>query len=273
MKEFCKQKAPVLIGLKFTDVNWEKLKGMCEILKPIAELTSRLQHEQLDVTQFVMFWKMAMFKLESLGSAKATELRNCQKEREEKIFNNLLIQTAIHLDKRFSFTLQPEEIVRAEAFIVQIWKKKRFVAGLNAEETPEEDDFTNANATTDSEDMILFSAYVGNLAQNVATTAPKPSGTPKGLPALEVELKKFSALPRLAPDVEMMEYWKNQEDFPVLRGIALDVISAPVTEVTAERLFSHLKFVLNEQRSAMKGERIEDILVMRMNRKFKSKEK
>lgn len=155
-----------------------------------------------------------MFKLEALRSPKAAELLSFLKVREAPIFRNLLIQTAIYLDKRFSFMLQPDEIARAKSFIVQVWKKKRIIAGLNADEndTPEDaDDFTNADTTSDSDDVKQFSTYVGTLAQSSASL-PKPPA-PKDTSALEAELLAFSLYPRLATETEIMEFRKNQSRF------------------------------------------------------------
>lgn len=64
-------------------------------------------------------------------------------------------------------------------------------------------------------------------------------------------------------------WWKeNIETFPNLGPTAIDIISAPVTEVTVERLFSHLKFVLNKHRTQIKDDLINDILFLQMNEKF-----
>jgi predicted component of viral defense system (DUF524 family) len=41
-----------------------------------------------------------------------------------------------------------------------------------------------------------------------------------------------------------------------------------MTEVTVERMFSHLNFILDERRSCLKGEILDDILFLRMNSKF-----
>jgi hypothetical protein len=64
-------------------------------------------------------------------------------------------------------------------------------------------------------------------------------------------------------------WWKEKaEMFPILSPIALDIISVPVTEVTVERLFSHLKTIVSKHRSTLKDNLTEDILFLRMNEKF-----
>lgn len=60
----------------------------------------------------------------------------------------------------------------------------------------------------------------------------------------------------------------STQNFPILKDIALDIISVPVTEVTVERLFSHLDFVVDEHCSTMAGSIVEDIMFLRLNKKF-----
>lgn len=126
----------------------------------------------------------------------------------------------------------------------------------------------NSNTIPGSNDMAQFSVYLRHMAKDSSSTALPNAETLKDLSVLDSELAAFSLLPRLAPEAKMMEHWKLQDAFPVLKNIVTDIISAPVTEVTAERLFSHLKFILNEHRSTLRGDRVEDVLFLRMNKKF-----
>ena len=52
--------------------------------------------------------------------------------------------------------------------------------------------------------------------------------------------------------------------------IALAIISTPVTEVSVERLFNHLKFIQNKHRFRLSGPLLEDILFLRMNNVFRN---
>lgn len=240
LQNFCEEKAPLFKGLRISSKRWASLQEMHDVLKPVADLTSRLQHEQLDVTQFVAFWKLAMFRLEVQGSAKAAELRKCIELREKPIFSNRLIQTAIYLDKIFSFTLKPEEVVIAKEFIMQIWKKRKCISGQT---------------------------YLKNLAQNSGQQL-QSLAVRKNPTIIEAEISEFDSFPCLSAETRIMEFWKNQKHFPVLKEIALDIISAPVTEVSVERLFSRLNFILNPHRAALNAGLLEDILFLRMNRTF-----
>lgn len=271
LKDFCESKSPPFKGLNIPERTWKNLQEMQDVLKPVAELTSRLQHEQLDVSQFVAYWKLAVFKISSQGSQKAAELMKCVELREKPIFANRLVQCAIYLDKRFNFILSNEETVASKTFVMQIWRKKRALAGENDDESDEEPEACNTENDTDTE-MNQFGAFLNNLAQAQASVMSSQATAMKRNPSvIEAELAAFEAAPRLSPDVQILDFWKNGKSFPVLRNIAFDILSVPMTEVSVERLFSHLNFIMNPHRSTLSCDVVEDILFLRMNNQFEGK--
>lgn len=71
----------------------------------------------------------------------------------------------------------------------------------------------------------------------------------------EVDLEKFNIL----------EYWyskKNEQ--PELFALAKVVFSLPATQVSVERLFSNVSYILNPLRNALDSSILDDILVLRM---------
>jgi hAT family C-terminal dimerisation region len=86
---------------------------------------------------------------------------------------------------------------------------------------------------------------------------------------LDKEITMFENFPTPKNRPRSIAWWKDNMDlFPNLAPTALDIISAPATEVTVERLFSHLKFILNKHRTQMKNDLINDVLFLRMNERF-----
>ena len=106
-------------------------------------------------------------------------------------------------------------------------------------------------------------------AQHNSLGKAQPLSQPKSsqkITSLDAEIKKYDEMPTPVQRMDCVEWWmKNQENFPLLSVIALDIICAPVTEVTVERLFSHLKLILTKFRSSMKPDLLDDILFLRMN--------
>lgn len=113
--------------------------------------------------------------------------------------------------------------------------------------------------------MTHFSEHMDNLAQNEASLQDK---TRENSSDMQLELIEYEKLPRLRAEKQIMEFWENQEKFPMLKKIAADILSVPVTEVSVERMFSHLSFILNRYRSTLKADLLEDILFLRLNKKF-----
>lgn len=116
--------------------------------------------------------------------------------------------------------------------------------------------------------MNQFADYLAELAQSESQSQDRARANKENLSDLRLELIEYEKLPRLLPAESIMEIWKNQETFPVLKEIAADILSIPVTEVSVERMFSHLTFILNRYRSSLKADLLEDIMFLRLNKKF-----
>ena len=59
-------------------------------------------------------------------------------------------------------------------------------------------------------------------------------------------------------------FWhRRKNDYPMLYEVYMLISSVPGTQVSVERLFSHLKFILSDQRSALAGTILDAILFVR----------
>lgn len=75
LRAFCVEKSATLPGLNLSAARWNAIKGICATLKPMADLTTQLQFEDLDVTQMVGYWKSAMFTLQRLNTTASRKLQ------------------------------------------------------------------------------------------------------------------------------------------------------------------------------------------------------
>lgn len=72
--------------------------------------------------------------------------------------------------------------------------------------------------------------------------------------------------PRINKNECIFQYWgKMKCVYPDLYTVAVNVIGVPTTQVTVERAFSALKFILSPQRTNLSEEMLEDILYIRLN--------
>jgi hypothetical protein len=158
----------------------------------------------------------------------------------------------------------------AKSVIRMVYKKRNQLRGFVEEEL----DFDEAIEEIESDpetDINTFDQMLQNLGKASSSTSQHSKSQTESFStnSLEKELIEYEKLqaPKTRPN--SIQWWKESlTTFPNLGPTALDIISAPVTEVTVERLFSHLKFVLNKHRSLMKDNLINDILFLRMNEKF-----
>lgn len=113
----------------------------------------------------------------------------------------------------------------------------------------------------------LIGSFVRPSSQEMSETEP--------LKKLDSQLSAYENLKspfitaKTDPTAFWMEHAANDHDLLfALASVALDIICVPVTEVTAERLFSFLNYIFSKLRSCLKSDILEDILFCRWNQKL-----
>lgn len=179
----------------------------------------------------------------------------------------------MYVDKRFSLSLTQSEVNIAKNLIRGLLAKKERLERSLQPHSAEGDGGSRQPHSADEGNLSEeddFEAYMESLH---GLSAPPPSAaTATQLAttgALENEFTQLEALRRLPANTVIKEFWSSIDGFPVIKSIAFDLIAVPMTEVSAERLFSHLNFILNKNRSCLNDKILDDILLLRMNAKFK----
>lgn len=81
------------------------------------------------------------------------------------------------------------------------------------------------------------------------------------------ELKKFGMVKRSPLHEKAIDFWaKNKSTFKEIYELAEIVNAVPVTQVTVERAFSSLAFILTALRNSLHADTLENILLIRLNR-------
>jgi hAT family C-terminal dimerisation region len=79
-------------------------------------------------------------------------------------------------------------------------------------------------------------------------------------------LNSFEKTPRLDKRANILTFWEdNKLIMPELYKLAQTVLAVPATQVSVERLFSGMKFILSHLRASMNSDILEDILIVRSN--------
>lgn len=79
-------------------------------------------------------------------------------------------------------------------------------------------------------------------------------------------LEPFRRQPQVDRKTNVLQWWETkQKIYPQLYVMAQIVLSLPVTQVSVERLFSGLKFILSDLRYSMKSPILNDLMIVRTN--------
>lgn len=65
---------------------------------------------------------------------------------------------------------------------------------------------------------------------------------------------------------DIFNYWKQRRHTnPRIYRLAREVLSIPSTQVTVERLFSQLKYVMDDNRMRLSDQTVKDLMLLKMN--------
>lgn len=94
----------------------------------------------------------------------------------------------------------------------------------------------------------------------------KPSCSEPIITNIENDLLIYERQGRLGINENIIEFWKKEKNS--LTTIAYIVLAIPCTQVSVERLFSALKYILADQRNKLTSTNLEHILLTRVNGVF-----
>jgi len=134
------------------------------------------------------------------------------------------------------------------------------------EERSESPDVVVITESQDSSKSDEFESYLDSLVDAAqppdTSTASSASETLK-LAQLDAALAKCQNISR----AKHSNVWDIIDEYPdIIKPVAIAVSCLPTTQVSVERLFSHLKLVLRENRSRMAVDLLEAILFLRTNK-------
>lgn len=256
-KDFTLALAESNLHYYFAEDKWTILKVVIDTLQPLTEATLKLQSEQLTLSDFYGIWIQCKIKLQNLNNFFADILYNALANRETSFLENNSLLGALYLDPRFQIVLSTAEKRQAVQHLKTIWNKIHFLesavthqgasssAGGSFLETPDElEDFLKRKELAMEANALHTSSDID----------------------IECQLNSFDHIQRLDSKKQILEFWEeNKNVYPHLFKIAMVVLGAPATQVSVERAFSSLKFILRDNRSSLNEIILEDILIIRGN--------
>lgn len=279
LKEYCQELAVTkfqhFVTLK--DDEWKKIEEICSALKPSKICTKKLQSEQLTLGEFLGIWYETKLATEAIHTPFALLIVEKMKYREQKLLDNDVLLSAVFLDPRYKLLLETTQIEKAKNHLKLLWAKMITInenESLNADGDRSSTNSSETNSTYDELESILKIKERQHNLTNTYRTLSKESDI-YCLRRLENKLQTYDIeQKRINRKNNILQFWnEKKDDQPELYKLAMTVLSVPATQVSVERLFSGLKFVLSPLRTNIKENILEDQLLVRSNRIFSCKEK
>ncbi|KAK3917337.1 Zinc finger BED domain-containing protein 4 [Frankliniella fusca] len=247
-----------------TDDQWEKVDDLLGDLFPVYTATIKLQARDLTLGQLLAIWTEAVIAL---------------KERRSPLTKAIL--QAMDSKSKARLTEQGKE------YLVNLWQKLQSRRGVEVApeaNEPEEDEapgpgednaFATYLAKKNREREAAKSSSRGRSgARNrraraggaggagVQVEAPSLSGRAK----VRAMIEEYDSTKPLPLKSDVLKFWESKRlIWPELYELAMIVLAIPATQVSVERLFSALRFILRPQRFALSSNNVDDIVFLHAN--------
>lgn len=230
-----------------------------------------MQRSDFTMSDFYASWQQAEIILEKLikkncGVELATLLLENMRQRKHKLLDNPAMLCCILLDPRFCRDLGLEQKKVAIDTILKLWRKMK---AFN-EKTSSHDDRIPSDESSD-EDISIASTTLLKQYQKQNNAQKKSTSDPYSANVFQIadEIETFIAHDHEISDGNIFDFWKqNISKFPSLFQLAEVVFAISPTQAIVERAFSALSHIFSSKRNNLKGNLLEDILLISLNKEL-----
>lgn len=279
---FCIKYSGDFTELWLEEIDWKTIKDLLTILKPINELFMCLQQRDLTLSDFFCCWIMCKKKILSLknDSPYSSMFLAALAKHSYKVMNCETMYACLYLDPRYHIFLDSDQKLTATNHLLRIYiyYKKHFCPNIVfpvVNDAPEKILKSSEKVLSELEKYIIEieerkqSEVDSSINKTPETTSSSDRISQEKLKYIRDKLMLFGTnISRMPIDTDILKFWNENPD-EELSKLAKIVFSVPATQVTVERAFSTLKFILTDKRDNIDEKLLEDILLIRLNEKFK----
>jgi hypothetical protein len=287
LREFSEQFAE-LIGTRYllSDEEWERAKLLVQILEVPRTATTIFQKQQLVFGDFLLEWTRMTIRIEELCQKHpednaAHPLLVSLKERTKSLLDNNVFAAAAFVDPRVNFLLDEDQQAGAVSQLMKIFVSLEEFRSKTAGES-----VSSSLAGVTAAAPVVSGIGMDNRILEESIDDPSVeeldpleaflrAKAPTQGPATSSEwshkyqetkdaILSFPKMGRISRKMNILDYWEAKKESAVY-SVAVVALSAPPTQVTVERCFSGLKFVLSDLRSRLSSDLLDDILLLRFN--------
>lgn len=253
LKHFCLEFKLSERVVNIRESDWEKIVQLRDALAHLSFAIIKFQNSQLSMPDFYRYQINCLLTLQKMNSRYSDMLFAALKKRGEDILQSPSLLSSLFLDARFQLLLSDQEKKIAMDHIEKLFNY------YNEVEIREPRDITMVENSIINENEDEFSLYLKNKALN------KISG-PKSIRSI---IEEFNNTQPISEKENILNYWElNKKAKPELYFISNILFAVPASEADVERNFSILKFIYSDLRDNLKGDLLQNILIINLNREL-----
>ena len=262
-KEFLIYLALTNEALLLSDSDWSSIEEMAAALKPMHQLTKVLQYKSLTAGQLLGEWVKTRLVLSSSTGSTRNQLLRAMLARESAIMENPAFLAAVFLDLRYQKLLTEDQKSIAQRHVLSVWKKlQRMTSDESHEEVLPVVEVSSSSVSSSSSNDVEEEQRAENLLETLLKA--NDSIIRNENESIFDVISDFGKKNRLQKDVNILLWW-SQNGPPELQDVALTILALPVTQVSVERTFSGLKYILDDLRMKLKNDIIDAVMILRCN--------
>lgn len=262
LRPFCESVAQINNAFQISDETWQQIEVFHKPLKFVAEKMVKMQTADLTLSDAYGHWIELREHLKCIERTPfVSTLLESMETRGSPLLNTTLMVTAVFLDPRFQLLLSEEEKHQAKRFLTELAKETM--------DPPDMPTHAPADTTTIDVETEILSPFECLLRERDAERIDNVAGNEAVNSELLDEIEKIQKLARLDKNTNIHTFWLNSRlEQPLLYYMATIMMSIPPTEVSCERNFSKLKFIMNRLRCSLSDEEIGKMLFLSLNAEF-----
>lgn len=254
-----------------TNNDWAEIEKLRTCLQPLFDLSIILQSEDLISPIFFRKWLLFKSKIIELNTSYSENLIYYLNSRESIFFENKIFLSGIFLDPVLKGKLTLKEKKTAIDYLRQLqihlsYFENKFkhendihlLTSDNYDQYEEEDAIKNFRKDLD---LVEYSSDDFEMKEFAIESTKTPNYKFKGI------LNSYLNYEKGLKGQTIIDFWlDNKVGFSELGRVALIIYGLPVTQVSVERNFSSLKFILSDLRYNLGEDLLNDILLIRLNK-------
>ncbi|CAI6373935.1 unnamed protein product [Macrosiphum euphorbiae] len=263
LKPFCVEHQDAMPDLKLPVNDWLSLKDMIDSLQPARDGIIFLQKHDITMGDFFGCWWKIISKLKKKNSLLSNCIAKSMEKRQKALFENPIYSSALFMDPRFQCLLNDSSKIEAKDHLQKTWRILELLL-INENEA----NTNNVQCNVAHEENVMdFDDDLESFIQSSSQTNENMSiNINSSQRSIGILLEEYDNIPRMHHSIDIKKYWTERlESMPELYKLSQVVMAVPCTQVSVERSFSGLKFILSDLRTSLSPDLLENIMIIRGN--------